>query len=312
MTMETTGNPCCPLTFGAVETRLTRESFARACMARRRPKSRFGGMMLDKTPEPACTGCATGLAVEEGRADFPPPPGVEFIGLAALESGQRQTKGETMTMTVSDEIKKLCLAADGAKVIDYERDGFADGLDSLTAKDLRPYWTAPVPMSKRKGRCVNCGDELSIKACGLCTLCYTDASGKRGAELLEDLANARRTARERRKAAPRKAIEARRKAIEARRKASVAGGKAAPRRERKQAAGPVAAGDPLAMQVGGSHYKHYAIQPIEFFIANGVPYAEAAVMKYVLRHRRKNGAEDLKKAMHILEILLKEEYGESY
>ncbi len=116
-------------------------------------------------------------------------------------------------MTVSDEIKKLCLAPDGAKIIDYERDGFAEGLDGFVVKDLRPYWTAPLSAGRRKGRCANCGDDVPyIKACGLCTLCYTDALGKRGAELIGALANARRTARERREAAPRKAAEVRRKA----------------------------------------------------------------------------------------------------
>ena len=64
----------------------------------------------------------------------------------------------------------------------------------------------------------------------------------------------------------------------------------------------------LAQQVGGSHYKHLPIQPIEFFIANSIPYAEAAVCKYAIRHREKGGAEDLKKAIHILQILLEKEY----
>jgi len=64
----------------------------------------------------------------------------------------------------------------------------------------------------------------------------------------------------------------------------------------------------LAQQVGGSHYKHMTIQPIEFFIANSIPYAEAAVCKYAIRHREKGGAEDLKKAIHILQILLEKEY----
>jgi hypothetical protein len=64
----------------------------------------------------------------------------------------------------------------------------------------------------------------------------------------------------------------------------------------------------LDIQIGGAHYKSYTIQPIEFFIANQIPYAEAAVIKYVMRHRHKGGAEDLKKARHIIDILLEKEY----
>jgi len=68
--------------------------------------------------------------------------------------------------------------------------------------------------------------------------------------------------------------------------------------------------NPLDTQVGGSHYKNYAIQPIEFFIANQIPYAEAAVIKYVLRYKNKNGKEDLQKAKHIIDILIEENYGD--
>jgi len=68
--------------------------------------------------------------------------------------------------------------------------------------------------------------------------------------------------------------------------------------------------NPLDVQVGGSHYKDFPIQPIEFFIANGIPYAEAAVMKYVMRHRSKNGLEDLKKAQHLIAILIATIYPE--
>jgi hypothetical protein len=66
----------------------------------------------------------------------------------------------------------------------------------------------------------------------------------------------------------------------------------------------------LDTQIGGNHYKNYPIQPIEFFIANQVPYAEAAVIKYVLRYKNKNGKEDLQKAKHIIDILIEENYGD--
>jgi len=65
----------------------------------------------------------------------------------------------------------------------------------------------------------------------------------------------------------------------------------------------------LEKQEGGKHYKGYAIQPIEFIHANNVPYCEANVIKYVMRHREKNGVEDLRKAKHYIELLIDLEYG---
>lgn len=67
--------------------------------------------------------------------------------------------------------------------------------------------------------------------------------------------------------------------------------------------------NPLDKQVGGNHYKNFKIQPIEFFMANQTPYVEAAIIKYVLRHKMKGGKEDLKKAIHCCELLIKENYG---
>jgi len=68
--------------------------------------------------------------------------------------------------------------------------------------------------------------------------------------------------------------------------------------------------DPLDSQVGGSHYKAYKVQPIEYAMANNLNYCQANAIKYVTRYRDKNGAEDLRKAIHNIEILLKLEYGE--
>jgi hypothetical protein len=65
----------------------------------------------------------------------------------------------------------------------------------------------------------------------------------------------------------------------------------------------------LEKQEGGKHYKGYAIQPIEFIHANNVPYCEANVIKYVMRHREKYGVEDLRKAKHYIELLIELEYG---
>lgn len=62
--------------------------------------------------------------------------------------------------------------------------------------------------------------------------------------------------------------------------------------------------DPLQIQVGGAHYKQYNIQPIEYAMANGLNYCQANVVKYVTRYKDKGGTEDLRKAIHYLEVLI--------
>ena len=66
--------------------------------------------------------------------------------------------------------------------------------------------------------------------------------------------------------------------------------------------------NPLDVQEGGDHYKKYKIQPIEFCHANNIPSLESSIIKYVVRHRDKNGLEDLNKAKHTIDILIKLEY----
>ena len=66
----------------------------------------------------------------------------------------------------------------------------------------------------------------------------------------------------------------------------------------------------LDVQVSGNHYKQFKIQPIEFFYANNIPFAEANIIKYVTRHKFKNGKEDLLKAKHMIDLLIQLEYGE--
>lgn len=68
-------------------------------------------------------------------------------------------------------------------------------------------------------------------------------------------------------------------------------------------------GHPLQVkQVGGEHYQ-LPIQPIDYIVNNNLPYREGNVIKYVTRHKIKNGAEDIKKAIHYLEMIL-EDYDE--
>lgn len=60
----------------------------------------------------------------------------------------------------------------------------------------------------------------------------------------------------------------------------------------------------LGRQEGGSHYRDFVIQPVEFCHVNNIPYIEATAIKYLCRWRKKNGLEDLKKAKHFIEILI--------
>ena len=68
-------------------------------------------------------------------------------------------------------------------------------------------------------------------------------------------------------------------------------------------------GEQLGTQVGGDHYRQGGIQPVEYIFANDLGYLEGCVIKYVHRHGKKqNGLQDLQKAKHYLEILMKFEY----
>jgi hypothetical protein len=67
----------------------------------------------------------------------------------------------------------------------------------------------------------------------------------------------------------------------------------------------------LDTQVGGSHYLEMKIQPVEYIMANGLGFIEGSVIKYVSRHKRKDGIKDLKKAIHFLQILIEKEYPET-
>lgn len=61
-------------------------------------------------------------------------------------------------------------------------------------------------------------------------------------------------------------------------------------------------------QVGGNHYKSLVIEPNEYNYKNKLPYFEGQVVKYVTRHKLKNGVEDIDKAIHYLELIKEYEY----
>lgn len=63
-------------------------------------------------------------------------------------------------------------------------------------------------------------------------------------------------------------------------------------------------GDVNERQVGGDHYKKQPIQPWDYIIANELGFLEGNVVKYVTRHKDKNGLADLEKARHYLDKLI--------
>ena len=63
-----------------------------------------------------------------------------------------------------------------------------------------------------------------------------------------------------------------------------------------------------AKQIGGSHYQKYKIQPSKFVIENELLYPEGCVIKYIIRHRSKNGKEDLLKAKHFIDMIIERDY----
>jgi len=66
----------------------------------------------------------------------------------------------------------------------------------------------------------------------------------------------------------------------------------------------------LDKQVSGNHYKDKGIQPIVYIHANNLGFCEGNVIKYVTRHKDKNGAADILKAIHYLELLLELQYAD--
>lgn len=56
--------------------------------------------------------------------------------------------------------------------------------------------------------------------------------------------------------------------------------------------------DILDVQVGGFHYKGFNYQPIVLISAVQMNFVQGEILKYVTRFSRKDGHEDLKKALH--------------
>jgi hypothetical protein len=75
---------------------------------------------------------------------------------------------------------------------------------------------------------------------------------------------------------------------------------------------------PVVEQVGGTHYAGGAVCPHcrgalqHWDLTASEPYLEANATKYILRHRGKNGFEDLKKAISYIEKIMAVHYPEEY
>ena len=65
----------------------------------------------------------------------------------------------------------------------------------------------------------------------------------------------------------------------------------------------------LHKQVSGTHYLYMEIQPAEFINKNKLLFAEGNAIKYICRHSRKGGIEDIDKAIQYLEMIKERCYG---
>lgn len=72
----------------------------------------------------------------------------------------------------------------------------------------------------------------------------------------------------------------------------------------RKTAGMEDAGDVMAKQIGGTHYKGAKMQPWDIFMQYKLDPWSANVVKYILRFPKKAGKQDLEKAKHYIEYLL--------
>ena len=59
--------------------------------------------------------------------------------------------------------------------------------------------------------------------------------------------------------------------------------------------------NPLKYQVGGDHYKHFKIQPVEFITVNKLSFLEGCIIKRICRRK----PEDLDKIKHEIKLIEK-------
>jgi hypothetical protein len=61
-------------------------------------------------------------------------------------------------------------------------------------------------------------------------------------------------------------------------------------------------------KINPSYYVEMAISPAEYAYKNQMDFLSANVVKYISRHKGKNKAEDVKKAIKYCELILEWEY----
>ena len=66
----------------------------------------------------------------------------------------------------------------------------------------------------------------------------------------------------------------------------------------------------LKTQVGGLHYSKYEIQPLSFAEYLQLTPIIFCIFKYLVRYKDKNGLEDLKKALHCVDVFVECGYKE--
>jgi len=63
-------------------------------------------------------------------------------------------------------------------------------------------------------------------------------------------------------------------------------------------------------QVGGNHYEALKVEPVKVFAAFNFNWFQGEILKYVSRFQRKNGEQDLNKAIHISQMAVDLKVGE--
>ena len=61
-------------------------------------------------------------------------------------------------------------------------------------------------------------------------------------------------------------------------------------------------------QIAGGHYISFKIQPSKFINDNKLLFAEGNAIKYICRHSAKGKEQDIRKAIHYLEMILERDY----
>lgn len=64
--------------------------------------------------------------------------------------------------------------------------------------------------------------------------------------------------------------------------------------------------DPSKIQIGGTHYKEFEIDPVELCVRDGLDFLQGNAIKYIMRYDKKGSPrQDLEKAKHYIDLLIK-------